>query len=324
MLTDSVHPSKLIISLAEKYANTIGQSIICMERLKSGANTLVYKLDLGGSIVCLKKYRDDEDRTRISREVDFLSHCKIQSITNVPDLVYYDKKNNFSIIEWIEGKQLQTPAHSDWHSLADFLVSIQPSRNTLSRMLFASEACFTVSEHWKKINILYQESISKNGAKLAHYNILEKLTDLHRNASKYISGYLVNNDQDFEKGNFAILSPSDVGFHNVIKGKDSNYFIDFEYAGKDDPYKLLADLLIHPDWIPNRLDSKSLLKILNSVLHENDQNIDFRRLSAMMQIYQLKWIVIMLKNSRDYPDDKLVFKINNYANDATLRRDGIC
>ena len=87
---------------------------------------------------------------------------------------------------------------------------------------------------------------------------------------------------------------------------------------------MLADLLIHPDWIPNRLDSKSLLKILNSVLHENDQNIDFRRLSAMMQIYQLKWIVIMLKNSRDYPDDKLVFKINNYANDATLRRDGIC
>ena len=93
------------------YTNAVGQSILSVEELKSGANTLVYKLNLEGSTVCLKKYREDGNRSRISREVDFLSHCKIQCIKNVPDLVYYDKGNNFSIIEWVEGGQLQTPVH---------------------------------------------------------------------------------------------------------------------------------------------------------------------------------------------------------------------
>ena len=44
-----------------------------------------------------------------------------------------------------------------------------------------------------------------------------------------------------------ILSQSDVGFHNIICKKNKLYFIDFEYAGWDDPGKLFCDLLIQPD-----------------------------------------------------------------------------
>ena len=38
------------------------------------------------------------------------------------------------------------------------------------------------------------------------------------------------------------LSPSDFGFHNVIVEKDKILrFIDFEYAGWDDPAKMVSD-----------------------------------------------------------------------------------
>ena len=44
-----------------------------------------------------------------------------------------------------------------------------------------------------------------------------------------------------------ILSHSDFGFHNSIKtSKDKVIFLDFEYFGKDDPVKLVADFLLHP------------------------------------------------------------------------------
>jgi hypothetical protein len=39
-----------------------------------------------------------------------------------------------------------------------------------------------------------------------------------------------------------VLSPSDFGFHNALRGEDGRLaFLDFEYAGWDDPAKLVCD-----------------------------------------------------------------------------------
>ena len=45
-----------------------------------------------------------------------------------------------------------------------------------------------------------------------------------------------------------ILSPSDFGFHNILSHHNNLYYIDFEYAGWDDPYKLIADFILNPDY----------------------------------------------------------------------------
>ena len=43
------------------------------------------------------------------------------------------------------------------------------------------------------------------------------------------------------------LSPSDFGFHNAILANDGRLrFIDFEYAGWDDPSKLICDFFCQP------------------------------------------------------------------------------
>src|SRR5690606_1492036 len=45
---------------------------------------------------------------------------------------------------------------------------------------------------------------------------------------------------------FRLLSPSDFGFHNMLRRDDGSLaFIDFEYFGWDDPAKLAADFLLH-------------------------------------------------------------------------------
>ena len=44
------------------------------------------------------------------------------------------------------------------------------------------------------------------------------------------------------------ISPSDIGFHNILNSKGRLIFIDFEYAGIDDPCKLIADVILQPDY----------------------------------------------------------------------------
>jgi hypothetical protein len=44
------------------------------------------------------------------------------------------------------------------------------------------------------------------------------------------------------------LSPSDFGFHNVIRRRNGSFcFLDFEHAGWDDPAKLVADFILQPE-----------------------------------------------------------------------------
>ena len=44
-----------------------------------------------------------------------------------------------------------------------------------------------------------------------------------------------------------VLSPSDFGLHNALRGPDGQLrFVDFEYFGWDDPVKLVSDTAIHP------------------------------------------------------------------------------
>ena len=42
------------------------------------------------------------------------------------------------------------------------------------------------------------------------------------------------------------LSPSDFGFHNALAQGETVRFIDFEYAGWDDPAKTVCDFFHHP------------------------------------------------------------------------------
>ena len=60
--------------------------------------------------------------------------------------------------------------------------------------------------------------------------------------------------------NEIIVSPSDFGFHNIIKIKKKLFFIDFEYGGLDDPIKLLCDFLCNPDYKITKADQEYFKK----------------------------------------------------------------
>ena len=117
----------------------------------------------------------------------------------------------------------------------------------------------------------------------------------------------------FEK----LLSPSDVGFHNILSKDNKLYFFDFEYSGWDDPYKLFVDLIIQPE---NILEKSLAKKILHQFADNISFDIDNEKLILYIQLYKLKWVMIILnkliyKNINKKEEiKKLFYKVISYHN----------
>ena len=128
-------------------------------------------------------------------------------------------------------------------------------------MVFASEACFNLVEHKKLICLRVKEIInSSKGLVKKEWFKKEVLESLNKCESEYQNYFSLRNSNYLTKNK--ILSPSDVGFHNILRIKNKLYFHDFEYAGWDDPYKLVVDILIQPE---NILTQYNAMKIINSL-----------------------------------------------------------
>lgn len=89
------------------------------------------------------------------------------------------------------------------------------------------------------------------------------------------------------------LSPSDFGFHNVIRRADSSFcFLDFEHAGWDDPAKLVADFILQPEAPLSKEQAKVYVEALGN---EEPFGSDLPgRLFAVMPVQKVKWTVIIL------------------------------
>ena len=109
------------------------------------------------------------------------------------------------------------------------------------------------------------------------------------------------------------LSPSDIGFHNVLINKaDQLLFFDFEYAGWDDPHKTLSDLIIHPEFYIKKGLFNLLLPLIDKYVSED---IDKIRLEVVLKLYRLKWSLIILNNLIQNVDNN----IDKITEDTVMR-----
>ena len=137
-----------------------------------------------------------------------------------------------------------------------------------------------------------------------------------RSESKGIKDFLTKNKDILMKVDIeevicgkAIISPSDLGFHNAIYNNDKLFFHDFEYAGIDSSWKLIADTLCQPSFdLP--WEYVDLKQILPSC--ENDIGSFIRALE--MTYY--KWVFIILKQALKFKkeEDLYLQRAKDYIN----------
>ena len=117
------------------------------------------------------------------------------------------------------------------------------------------------------------------------------MSDLQNRWSSLKSSLSLN--KDFIMQNNALcVSPSDFGFHNTLVKKGRLFFVDFEYAGRDDPSKFLADFFIQPEIKV----SSDYMEAFTHIAFETfkDKEILFDRAIKLFPMFQIKWCCIIM------------------------------
>jgi len=275
--------------------------------LKGGRNNRVFKLQCGGRDYFLKAYfySSADRRDRLNHEYSFTDFAWKNGVRTVPEPLAALSGQRLALYEFIVGKiaNYRPTTTADIGQATDFVLSINNHRVKVpaGKLPPASEACFSIADHIEntmiRVNRLAQMKVFDDYDIIASNRIEKYLLPLWAQIIDKINinrkkNPCLNKTLSAEQ---RWISPSDFGFHNAIEENSGKLrFIDFEYAGWDDPAKLLCDFANQPDRIlENSLSQKFIRDIISA-----DVNPEFLqyRYALVEPLYQIKWACIIMND----------------------------
>ncbi len=270
--------------------------------LAGGANNRVFKLEFSDrNPLVYKEYfqHPNDPRRRLQSEFSFLKYAWDLGLRNIPEPLSYDESLNSALYTYLPGRHIQPQDVNDSliEQKAAFFLSLNKEKSKASNLPPASEACFTTKSYLQitqtRIDrIATAQTDSPLNEALRTFidsSLLPKWSSVQKNLCKTA----LHDDPlpDSER----CISPSDFGFHNALLNSDNTLqFIDFEYAGWDDPCKAICDLFCQPRIpIPERY-FPSLSASIASTSSNPEKCLD--RFRLIWPVMQIKWCCILLNS----------------------------
>ena len=270
-----------------------------LHEIKAGRNSRVYRVDGVDRQALLKIYhRHPSDlRDRLDAEYSFLELMAGVEPIPVSSPIQRDDRQGFGLYEFLPGEPVTQISIADIDQAAAFITAINKLRTSeaAKRLGLASEACRTIDEHValvsKRVFRLRNAVISQDASSVSEFvegNLLPTLSGI---ISNICSAYDAGVRREPVSDQHWILSPSDFGFHNVLRVDGSLFFVDFEYAGWDDPAKLICDFTCQPELPITAHQAARFSKTVATWLDSLDL---MRRAEHLTPLYRLKWCCILL------------------------------
>mgnify|MGYP000868128201 CR=1 FL=1 len=268
-------------------------SFFSRNEITEGRNSKIFLCAYKQEKFIVKFYKNN---FRLKREKLFYKFLKINNIKFTPKLLSSDLKNKLIIYSYIKGKKVNKISNNDLDKLISFIRNLNLVK--LKNLPLAIDGIKNRKNHLslcqKKINDLK----SINNEKFSNKVLIKFLDKTLFPRFEFIKKNLM--EKKFHKylkiieKKYLIVSPSDVGFHNILKYKNDLYFYDFEYAGLDDPIKLICDFISQPD---QQLSTSQKNKFINNKLFHkyNIKDINFL-VKLFLPLHQIKWCCIMLND----------------------------
>lgn len=276
-----------------------------IKRCAMGGNNRTYRVETCEGAFAVKQYfsHNIDTRDRLGAEFAFLSYAEKVAKEMVPKPYAQNPHHKIALYEFIEGVPLAPSSITEVEvnaAIAFFCLLNKPENRIQSHQLKnASEACFSIQEHIhlidSRIKQIQQISADTEEMRVAQHHA-EKL-------NKYWSTWvtktaLIAREEGFDlaaplEPHQRCISPSDFGFHNALRVSDNRIcFLDFEYAGWDDPGKMVGDFFAQiavP--VPEKFFDQFISKTM--VLFPGSENL-VRRAKILRPAYQMKWCCIAL------------------------------
>jgi len=239
-------------------------------------------------------------------------------------------------------RNLDLPLPDLIHSLENNYIIFSHIENDKKNLINLAQFVSESSLFFNKINNYYKTNNAyKLNAKDAFFSVFDQIDNIENKIIKLIEcSKTLNEIQSFLKSVYSLwnklkiqiedayikkyyditkhfshselcVSPSDFGMHNSIYNDKKFYFIDFEYAGMDDPAKMICDFFHQPQFkIELGFYDKFVDKSLQSFSVEDKDKIVYRS-KLMFFAYSIKWISITLNILEDNNSKKILFNDSN-------------
>lgn len=302
-MTEPENFRKLVSALCDK-ANL--PSDYRLEPIKGGRNNKTFCISFdNGAKALLKSYfnSDFDTRNRLASEHAFLEYLHELGCNNVPGVLAVDTGNNLGLYEYIDGRKLSASeiGKPEVDAAIDFFCRMNDRKNSPKKKFNpASEACFSLNDHIKTVDNRISKLASINGDseidRMAKEFVKNKLADLWAEARQCALDGAASLNISPDKtiaANEKCLSPSDFGFHNALKDASGKiYFFDFEYAGIDDPSRMMCDFFCQPELpVPFEFFHYFVRKICDTLDYSREVS---DKAAILLPVYRLKWCCILL------------------------------
>jgi hypothetical protein len=275
--------------------------------LTSGGNNKAWRVESDGALFLAKQYfrHVGDSRDRRGSEFEFTLYADSCAPGQVARAICTEPDAGFSIFQFLPGRPVSVGevGADEVLAAARFFAALNGKNRFLSaaHLPAASEACFSIAEHLNVVrrridalsNMVAKESIPSSDdaasfiAELARFwqQLEANVVEVSQTEAIEIDLPLPSEDR--------CLSPSDFGFHNAIRSEAEGIrFIDFEYAGWDDPAKMVGDFFAQ---LAVPVPAGFFDTFVDSALSAFTNRAALRRRSELLRpVYQIKWCCIAL------------------------------
>jgi hypothetical protein len=276
-----------------------------IEPIRSGRNSQVSKLSHGDGKWILKKYYQPvgTQRDRLGTEFSFLAFLNGAGVVGIPQPLGMDRVMHCGLYSFLPGNHPDAIAATHISQAASFIRTINRFRelSVALALPLAADACLSWQDHLELTEIRVSRLMvmkPESAVEVDEYAFVTKQLLplwLSVKAELFLEIPPMDLTQPLPSAE-RILSPSDFGFHNTLEHQGCLSFVDFEYAGWDDPAKLICDFLCQPELPVTATQGWQF----TYELLENWPCADsvIKRVDKLLPVHRLKWCCILLNEFR--------------------------
>ena len=277
-----------------------------LEPLAGGANNRVCLVRAPERSLVLKSYflHAADGWNRMRAEWEFVRFAWGAGLRALPEPVAEDSAHGLALYGYVDGRQLE-PGEVDAGAVAQasaFFSALNRHREAARNLGNAAEACFSIAEHLRTIDRRLEELARIEAREPEDADARAFVRSALLPAWKEIrSGIMAAAGSDVDAAldpALRCVSPSDFGFHNAIRTPEGVLkFIDFEYAGWDDPAKLIADFFSQVA-LPVSPDLFDTFAGEVAAAAGDESGAIPARAALLLPAYTVKWCCILLNEFR--------------------------
>lgn len=270
-----------------------------VEPMPGGVNNRVYRIDTANNHYIMKAYyaHPDDPRDRLGVECGFTEFANSLSLAGLHRLIVADRGLNAALFGFADGTSFvgQEITRDAVEQAMDFVIGLNRDKSGARHLPNASEACFSVIAHIstvaRRVRRLRDHVSDPDALDFVINELMPAWNRVVVGARTSAGERLFEEIGEHDR----CLSPSDFGFHNAIRGFDGRItFVDFEYAGWDDPAHMVCDFFCHIAVPVPRAFQPFVTARLGSII--DDVKWFEARIDILMPVYRIKWCCILLND----------------------------